>query len=286
MTLAWPRFRAVATPTVVTTALAVLTFLTWSSVVNTPDGRLHVVFLDVGSADGVLITTPSGRSVLINGGESPSNLANQLGRRIPPFSKTIEYLVVASTQENQVAALPRVMEEYQPKSVLWAGNLQASFSSRRLKDWLATVLIPVEFAEAETSLDLGDGVTLEVLAVSSRGAVLSIEMGNFKTILPVGVTFDVYSQLNNGSGLGPVTALLVSESGYAPANPSEWIKNLKPQVAILSVAANDSNGLPSKDVLNLFEYSTLLRTDQSGWIDLASNGQQMWITSERKPGGK
>jgi competence protein ComEC len=283
ITFAWPRVKGFAAPAVVFSAMAVLTILTWRSVLNMPDGRLHVLFLDVGSADGILITTPSGRFVLINGGPSPSILADQLGRRISPFNRGIDYLVVASTQENQVAALPRVMEQYHPKSVLWSGNPQASFSSQRFKEWVTTTAVPLELAEVDHSYDLGDGVTLRILASSSRGAVLSIEMGNFKTILPVGVTFDIFKELKNGQGLGPTTALLISESGYAPSNPPDWIANLKPQLAILSVAAGDPNGLPSKDVISTLEGSNLIRTDKYGWVDLASNGTQLWVTSERKP---
>jgi competence protein ComEC len=282
VTLTWPRLKGIATPTVVFSILAVLTFLTWRSVLSMPDGRLHLLFLDVGSADGILITTPSGRLVLINGGESPSALANQIGRRIPPFNRNIDYLVVASTQENQVAALPRVVEQYQPKSILWTGNPQASFSSQRLMEWLTTTRIPLTFVEKETSFDLGDGVTLQILAVSARGAVLSITLDKFKTILPIGVNYDVFAELNNGRDLAPVTALLISESGYAPSNPPEWLEKLKPQIAILSVAAGDPNGLPFAEVLSAFDKIKLIRTDQSGWIDLASNGQQLWITSEHK----
>lgn len=281
-TLAWPRVRSVAAPAVVFASLAVLALLVWRSVFNMPDGRLHVLFLDVGSADGVLITTPGGRYILVNGGASPSALSDQLGRRIPPFNRGLDFLVVASTQENQVAALPRVMEQYRPKNVLWAGNPQASFSSGRLREWLTTSHVPVKMAVADQAYDLGDGVVLRVLAVSTRGAVLSVEMGNFKTLLPIGVTYDVFAGLKTGHGLGPVTALLLSESGYGPSNPPEWLKNIDPQVAILSVAAGDPDGLPSPNVTKFFENSSLARTDQMGWIDLASDGQQLWVSSEQK----
>jgi competence protein ComEC len=282
LTLAWPKVKTVFTPGALFSVLAVFTFLTWNSVSNAPDGRLHVIFLNAGSADGVLIITPTGRYVLINGGESPSTLADQLGRRIPPFSRGIDTLVIASTQENQVAALPRVLEQYPPKMVLWAGNPQASFSSQKLSEWVTTNQTPLDKIKKDAAYNLGDGAILRVLAVSSRGAVLSIEMGNFKALLPIAVNFDVFSELKNGSGLGPVTALSISESGYAPSNPPDWLANLDPQVAILSVAAGDPNGLPSPDVLKAFENNNLLRTDQSGWIDLASDGRQFWITSEKK----
>jgi competence protein ComEC len=282
ITLSWSRFKEIAAPSAVAVILGVLAFLVWRTIFIMPDGRLHVTFLDVGSADGVLVTTPGGRHVLINGGASPSVLADQLGRRISPFDQSLETLVVASTQENQVAALPRTLRQYPPKSVLWAGRVAASFSAQQLKGWLSDTHIPLVLAEQDTDFDLGDGVTLHVLAVTSRGAVLGIQMGNFKALLPVGVNDDSFAALNNGNGLGPVNVLLLSESGYAPSNPPDWLANLKPQVTLLSVAADDPDGLPSPEVLAAFKDSNLLRTDRYGWIDLASNGEQVWITTQYK----
>jgi len=282
LTFAWDRVKGVFTPFVLISLLAVFSFLTWRSVVNASDGRLHLTFLDVGSSDAVLIKTPTGRFVLINGGASPSALADALGRRIPPFSRGIDYLVVASTQENQVAALPRTLEQYRPKLVLWSGNNQASFSSQLLGTWLTQNRVPLRLARPGDALDLGGGAKLTVLAVSARGAILSVEMGGFKALLPVGVNLDALTALNNGQGLGPLTALLLSESGYAPANPPEWLANLKPQLTILSVAAGDPDGLPAPELVTAQKNVNLMRTDVNGWIDLASDGQGLWISVERK----
>ncbi len=280
ITFAWSKFKNAATPPIFASLLAVLAFLAWRSIFNLPDGRLHVLFMDVGSADGVLITTPGGRYVLINGGESPSKLADQLGRRIPPFNRGIDSLVVASTLENETGALPKVVEQYKPKTILWAGNPEASFSARELKDWVSSTHTPLLAAETGSKLDLGDGVTLEVLSVSPRGAVLVLEMGSFKTILPIGINFDVLTALENGYRLGPATAVLLADSGYGPSNPEDWLANLQPQMVILSVASDDPDGLPAKDVIKPFENINLLRTDQTGWIDLASNGTQLWVTAQ------
>jgi competence protein ComEC len=282
LTLNWPRIKGIFTPATIFVVLAALTFLTWRAVLNAPDGRLHVTFLEVGSADGILIKTPGGRYVLVNGGGSPSALADQLGRRVPPFSRGVDYLVVASTQENQVAALPRVLEQYRPKSVLWAGNVEASFSAQLLDQWLTATRLPVREAQAGDELDLGGGARLRVLAVSPRGAILSVEMGTFKVILPIGVDFEALTALKNGAGLGPVTGLLLSESGYAPSNPPEWRANLRPQVTILSVAAGDPNGLPAPELVKGLEKANLMRTDARGWIDLSSDGQDFQVTVERK----
>ena len=282
VTFTWPRFKSAVTPGLLIPTLAVLTFLIWRGIFNLPDGRLHLTFLDVGSADGILITTPAGRHILINGGGSSSGLADQLGRRMPAFNRGLDSLVVASTQENQVAALPRTLQQYRPEAVVWAGNVQASTSSEKLKTWLAASHIPVANARTNDLYDLGDGVVLHVLAVSARGAVLSIEFGTFKAILPVGVNADSFIQLKNGADLGQVSALLLSESGYAPSNPLTWLGNIKPQIILLSVAAGDPDGLPAPDVLAFYGNANLLRTDLHGWIDLATDGQQNWVTTQYK----
>jgi competence protein ComEC len=276
------QFRAVLRPTVSLSVLMVLCVLTWRSVLNLPDGRLHVTVLDVGSSDAILITTPSGRMVLVNGGGSPSQLADQLGRRLPPFDRRLDYLVVASTQENEVAALPRTLEGLHPLNAFWAGNVQASFSSQQLDAWFSAHAVPVHLAQTGDDLDLGDGAKLRALAVSPSGAILSVEWRNFRVVLPIGVNFDMYEQLKYGKYLGPVTALLFAQSGYAPANPDQWLTNLQPQIALLSVAAGDPDGLPAPQPLKTLKDVNLFRTDANGWIDLASDGQNTWVTVEKK----
>jgi beta-lactamase superfamily II metal-dependent hydrolase len=41
-----------------------------------------------------------------------------------------------------------------------------------------------------------------------------------------------------------------------------------------------SDGMPSKETLEAVEGYTLLRTDQNGWIELSTDGEQMWVEVE------
>jgi competence protein ComEC len=264
----------------IVTLLALL--LVWRAAAAIPDNYLHVTFLDVGSAEAVLIRTPTGKSVLINGGPSVTTLSDELGRRLPTFNRRLDWLVVAGTDENDVAALPRLLERYPPNAVLWSGNTQASFSSRVLKEYLATSDIQVANAEPEQSLELGGGASLRVLTTGPRGAVLLIEWDNFRTLLPIGMSFEALDQLQNGASVGPVNVLLLADSGYAASNPEEWIANLNPELVILSVDAADQNGMPDREVLESVKAYDLLRTDQNGWIEITTDGKQMWVNVERK----
>jgi competence protein ComEC len=261
-----------------TVTLTLIVFQVWRIVFALPDGNLHIHILNVGSADAVLVQTPDGRSLLINGGESVSDLSAELGERLPPFERDLDWLIVASPQEEDLAALPRTLERFHPAEVLWSGNREASYASRALDKYLSTNGIPITYAETGEILDLGQGATMQIQATSARGAVILIEWDAFRALLPIGMDFE---SLETSKKLGTVSVLLLPDSGYAPLNPPELIAALDPQLAILSVAADDRDGLPHNATLDALEGYPLLRTDLHGWLHISTNGAQMWVEKEK-----
>jgi competence protein ComEC len=268
------------------TVLLALTLLVWRSTTTLPDGQLHLTFLSVGSADAVLIQTPSGRTVLVNGGPSAARLSDELGRRLPVFHRQLDWLIVASTFEDQVASLPRVLERYPPQSVLWSGNVQASYSAEQMDKYLAANGIPIVYAEAGQRLDLGDGAFIEVQSVGSRGSVLLVQWKDFRALLPIGMDAGTLDELEYGNAIGPVDVLLLADSGFFATTNVDWVQNLSPQLTVLSVAAGDPDGLPSPDTLEAVGGYTLLRTDRSGWIKVSTDGTTMRVEAEREAAGK
>ncbi len=262
-------------------ALFVCSVLVWRAASAAGDGQLHLTFFSVGSANAILIQTPGGRNVLIDGGASASRLSDQLGRRLPFFSKNLDWLVVASTAESEIQALPRVMEIYPPKQTLWSGNVQASYSAQRLMKFFAARGIPVHQAEAGQKLKIGEEIFIQTLAAGSRGSVLLVEYKNFRALLPIGVDAETYAALENGKSLGKIDALLLADSGYAPSNPPEALKNFNPRVFILSVEAGDPDGLPDRATLDALEGYPLLRTDLHGWVSIVTDGNEMRVQAER-----
>jgi competence protein ComEC len=267
--------------TLIFTFLFICTILIWRADASAGDGQLHVTFLDVGSANAVLIETPDGRNVLINGGSSASELSDELGRRLPFFTKKLDWLIVASTNEDELAALPRVVERYPPENVLWSGNFQASYSAQALDKYFATHEIPVTRAEVGQKLEMGKDLFIKIISTGGRGSVLLVEYKNFRALLPIGLNVDTYQLLENGKALDKIDVLLLADSGYAPSNPPEVIKNLNPQLTVLSVSAGDPDGLPHQEVLDSLEGYSMLRTDHSGWISVITNGDEMRVEVER-----
>lgn len=264
-------------------AVLITTAFAWRVALTQPDGRLHLTFLDVGSADAVLIQTPGGRRVLVNGGPSASKLSDALGRRLSPLDHSLDWLVIASAQEEQVSALPRVIQRYPPRNVMLAGKSADSYSAGVLIQAIADENIPITEASAGQTLDLGGGAKLRVVDVSASGATLMLEWGNFRALLPIGSDKTTIKETDSASTIGRVDVLLLAQSGKANANPADWLLNLSPRLAVISVSAADKNGLPDASVLSDLAGKTILRTDRSGAVEVTTDGAQMWVRSERQP---
>ncbi len=264
--------------TFIIAALTLLTVQVWRVAFAAPDERLHITFFDVGSADAILIQTPDGANILINGGERASVLSSELGKRLPPFHRELDWLIVASPQDEDLAALPRTLERFSPSEVLWSGNREASYASRDLQRYLTENEIPITYAETGHRLILGEKLFLEIQDSGTRGAVILIEWNSFRAFLPIGMDF---KSLEESQEIGKVSLHLLTDSGYASINPPELIDALHPQLIILSVDAGDEFGLPHDSTLRAIEDYSLLRTDQNGWVHVSTDGIQMWVESER-----
>jgi competence protein ComEC len=264
------------------TLMAVGTILVWRTAFYAPDNLLHVTILDVGTGEAVLIQSPTGRYVLINGGPSTIRLSDGLGRRMPPLNRTLDWLVAADTDNEDLAGIPANLARFPPIHVLWAGNTNGTRAARDLWGQLLSSSIPVDMMENGQTLDLGDGAGLMALFTNEQGAVLLLRWENFRMLLPMGMDFEAMDEILSDSSMRNVSALLLSESGYSPLNPPELISYLHPRVALLSVAAADRSGLPSPEAIQALEGYNLLRTDLNGWIEILTDGEQMWVEVERK----
>ncbi len=269
-------------PSVPLILMAILTFIAWRAVFYAPDGLLHATILNVGSGDAVLIQTPEGRYVLINGGPSTIRLSDALGRRLPLFNRSLDWLVIADIEDEDLSALSGNLERFAPSNVLWAGNNSGTRSASSLWTGLLTQSIPVTRMQPGQSLDLGSDASLDVISIDTRGAVLLIKWDKFRFLLPMGMDFEALENLQQDMSMRGISAFLLAESGYAPLNPPEFINFLQPQLTLLSVSPADRSGLPSPETLDSLQGYNLLRTDQNGWIELTTNGQQMWVEVEKK----
>ena len=157
-----------------------------------------------------------------------------------------------------------------------------TYAARELHQVFAEERISITSDQTGQELHLGRGARLQVLSANTRGTVLMLEWDRFRVLLPIGLDFDSMGALGEDRHQGPVTALLLTESGYAPLNTPDWIARWSPQVVLLSVAVENRDGLPDPEILEAVEGYDLLRADQNGWIQISKDGKLIWVEVQKR----
>ncbi len=278
------------------TGLAALNCLIWiGGVARGPDGRLHVTFLDVGQGDAVLITTPDGKRLLIDGGPDPNRTLAALGHRLPPWQRSLDLVALTHPDEDHLAGLIEVLRRYRvgivldtalpretPSGLAWQALLQSRVTFHASR---------VIYAVAGTHLDLGYGAQLDVLhpaatPIAARspgndnGLVLRLSWGKASFLLVGDLSAEGEAYLLRQEGLPlDCTVLKVGHHGAREGTTLRFLEAVSPQVAVISVGAGNRFGHPAPEVLDRLETvgAHVWRTDRCGDVEIVTDGEQLWV---------
>ena len=143
---------------------ALVAVLIWSATAGLPDGRLHLYMLDVGQGDALLIRTPGGRHILVDGGPDPVLLTSRLGQNLPFWQRHIDLVVVTHADQDHLAGLVPVVERYRVSHILEPPAMRVSPLSEHWREQVEAAGGEVIVATAGLRITLGEGVELEVLS--------------------------------------------------------------------------------------------------------------------------
>jgi competence protein ComEC len=264
------------------------------ALVQLPDGKLHVYFLDVGQGDAIFVVTPMGKQILVDGGPAPSVILNQLARHMPFWDRSLDLVVATSSDSDHLAGLVAVLERYQVGAVLaheWsAHNAPAVVRWSQLVAERRPVRIP---PEAGTNFQIESGVEMTLLH-PDMDAVASLSSNDASLVTRLtlrGVSFlftgDIEAEgeelLIHSGRLRPTTILKAAHHGSKTSSSQEFLDLVDPLFVVISVGAGNPFGHPSPEVLaRLADRNTrIFRTDQSGTIEIATDGTRLWASAER-----
>lgn len=270
--------------------LAVAT-IPWWVAAQRPDGQLHLYMFDVGQGDALLIVTPEGRQMLIDGGEEPSLLLRALGEVMPFWDRSLDLVVLTHPDQDHLGGLPELLNRYEVGAILQSGD---SSSSALYEEWQATVAtegVTPLIAQAGQRLEPGDGVVVEVLAprgtpfaaTNLNSVVLEIRYGNFCALLTGDIELESEQRLIAEKALEPCQLLKVAHHGSTTSTSVDFLAQVAPHYALISAGSGNPFGHPSTQVLERLEASgvRIFRTDQQGTIHFWTDGEALWVVSER-----
>jgi competence protein ComEC len=98
--------------------MALATVVSWFAMLQFPDGKLHVVFMDVGQGDAIFVETPGGVQILVDGGPEGSVLLSELGRHMPFWDRSLDLVVLTHPDADHLSGLVPALERYGVRAVV------------------------------------------------------------------------------------------------------------------------------------------------------------------------
>ncbi len=274
------------------TALLIWSRVIYASPVASGKPELEVDFLDVGQGDAAFIKLPNGDQALVDGGPNDAALA-EIGRRMPPFDRKIEHIVLTHPHADHLTGLVKVIEQYQVGDIIETDVGYSSATFKRWQDDVKSKNVPVRLARQGQTYDWGSGVQFEVLWPDKSlsgvqdNATDGAAMNDTSVIgrLHFGETGFM---LTGDAEEGPQAALCetiptaklisqvlkIAHHGSSGGTVDCFLQKVAPKSAVISAGKDNKYHHPHAETLELLARYVIevLRTDQLGTIEFVSDG--------------
>lgn len=278
-------------PLLVLIACALLLFLNaiiWLEIARPKPPVLEVSFLDIGQGDAILIESPSGIDVLIDGGPDRSVL-RALPKELGLFDRTIDVVIATHPDKDHIAGLPDVFERYAVRYYFAPGVPGESAFAEELREAAreepgARTLT----ARRGMRLNLGSGVYADVLFPDRNVAGVESNDGSTAIRLTYGETSfllagdlasktEEYIVALDGTALES-DVLKASHHGSKSSTGAIWLAAVQPEIVVISAGKDNSYGHPAPEVLDRVRTAgaEVLSTMESGTVRLVSDGKSVW----------
>lgn len=286
----------------ITTGLILLLGFFWTL----PDGKLHIVFCDVGQGDAAYIRFPDGRDMLVDGG--PNNKVLEcLGNHMPFWDRHINVVALTHPQKDHLQGLITVLDRYGTDFFVRSDISNTTEGYAALMDIVKRRNVREKFVTTDEAITVGS-TTLSVLwpseeqiavfkrsHLAQRGAtfqgsvlgatsppnlndgsiVFSLRYGSFDALFTGDADMRVESGWRNSKLADDTLEVLkFPHHGSKTGMSEEFLSLLRPKLAVISVGKN-SYGHPNEATLATLAAQAIQvkRTDKEGDIEVVSDGR-------------
>ncbi|MEK7143156.1 MAG: MBL fold metallo-hydrolase [Patescibacteria group bacterium] len=266
-------------------ALVVLAVVTSIALFARPQaaGDLRVYFLDVGQGDASYIKTPGGGDILIDGG--PGNeVLNQLGKVMDLGDREISLVILTHPHADHLSGLSEVIRRYQVEEV-W--ETKVDYSSATYENWQQeisqkniTSYSPKEgdsknFSEVKITVlyPLSSLENTKIDNPNNASIVNRLDFKKFSVLFTGDAEIEVQKKLIDKDIFA--TVLKVAHHGSKNGLSEDFLKAVRPAIAVISAGKDNKYGHPAASTINfLKQYAVrIFRTDQDKTIEISSDGE-------------
>jgi competence protein ComEC len=259
------------------------------------ESGIKVYFLDVGQGDSIFIETENKIQILIDGG--PDNKVIQKLSEIMPFwDRTIDLIILTHPDHDHIGGLSEVLKRYEVKGIIETGIFCDKAECEIWRDLIekekAVRILPklgdsIVLDENTRILILNpfESVAGEKVSKTNNTSVVAKLVYGDKSIL---LTGDIEKQIEEKLVLGGIKIdsdyLKIPHHGSKTSTTEEFLDNISPRLAFISLGLNNNYGHPHEEVLARLEKRNIkyYRTDESGTILLNCKLNQLCRATMQK----
>jgi len=256
------------------------------------DGKLHIVFCNVGQGDGIFIKTPDNKYILIDGGPDKKVLSC-LSSHMPFWERTIDLVLLTHPHADHFLGLYYVIDRYNALSFGTEDLSNKTGSFQELIRSIAEKKIQKRLVSKGAKWTIGkklvlsiESPTTEFLRSTSPNGLIgeSREFASLITHLSYG-SFDLLLTGDSQAGelgrvgdrlQGRIDVLQIPHHGSGTGLTQQVLEKINPRLGIISVGSRNRYGHPNKQILSLLgdKNIPIQRTDKAGDIEIVTDGEK------------
>ncbi len=251
-----------------------------------PQANLQVDFLAIGQGNAVLMQTPSGQTILFDGG--PDNtLLTELGEVLPWWKRRIDYVLISHYHADHFAGLLELAEHYRLGEVIVTGHQPSNDLLFQLwQNKIAEYNIKVTVAYPGEKWELGNNLSWQVLSADAgqqdyndNSLVVRVSYGQMDWLFPGDLTALKEKEVLASGFTLDSEVLNVGHHGSKYSSSPDWLQAISPELCLIQSEEGNSFGHPHQELLQRLEEVNcrVERNDQQGRITVFSDGQDWWI---------
>ncbi|MBI2645174.1 MBL fold metallo-hydrolase [Candidatus Uhrbacteria bacterium] len=254
--------------------------------------QLTVSYFDVGQGDAELIRTPSSQNILIDGGPDRS-VEQKLGSTLPFYDRTIDLMILTHPHADHLNGLIGVLQTYPVKKIFLSEMKNTTVGFREFLRIAKEKNIPIEYVTEGKRVTFGASTALDVLApyddeqskTDINNASVVVKVTYHKTAFmftgDAETTEEEHIARNRDDLASDV--LKTGHHGSKTSTSEEFLAEVHPDIAIISVGKGNMYGHPDKEIIHRLEQNriTVYRTDEAGDITVKSDGAHVSVISQK-----